>query len=101
MHHGCLRHLPPRGVHRAGTAVQHTFVLGCAPSFLALSGTLEAGLKLSATTRDGRLHTLRVGEAGVQPVQLEAQPVGLVSAGRSGPEPCVCCSQQHLHPACR
>jgi hypothetical protein len=59
--------------------VQHSVTLGAAPSFLAVSGSLEAGYRLSATTRDGRLHTLRGGEAAGPPVQLEAHPVGLVS----------------------
>jgi hypothetical protein len=62
--------------------VQQEFALGAALSFLAVSGTLGPSLRLSATTRDGRLHTLRAGgEGGGQAVQLEAQPVGLVRRG--------------------
>lgn len=68
------------GFH-TGTAVQHAYALGSAPSFLSASGTLEAGYKLSAATRDGRLHALRGGEAPGAAVQLEAQPVGLVRRG--------------------
>ncbi|KAI8473621.1 MAG: ciliary BBSome complex subunit 1-domain-containing protein [Monoraphidium minutum] len=75
-------------LNSAGTVVQQAFDLGAPPSFLALSGSLDSGLKLSATTRDGRLHLLARGGSGSggggggdvrqQAVQLEAQPVGLV-----------------------
>lgn len=94
------------GFH-TGTAVQHAYALGSAPSFLSASGTLEAGYKLSAATRDGRLHALRGGEAPGAAVQLEAQPVGLVRRGsgraqaaipRAFPHPaeCVACKQATL-----
>lgn len=62
-----------------GTTAQHSFALGCAPAFLAVTGTLETGYRMSVATRDGKLHTLRGREANGTPIQLEAQPVGLVS----------------------
>ena len=78
------------------TEVSHSANLGSALSLLAVSGCLEAGgYKLSAATRDGRLHALRGGggDAGggggggggllqhVGAAQLEAPAVGLVRIG--------------------
>jgi hypothetical protein len=63
--------------------VQHAAAVGAAPAFLAVSGSIEAGYRLSAATREGRVHTLRGGESIGPPVQLEAQPVGLVSRAQA------------------
>lgn len=82
--------------------MQQTHQLSAAPSFLALSGTLDSGLKLSAATRDGKLHTLRGGEGGggLTSVQLEAQPVGLVGSPcltGTGPRQQVPCARLAKH----
>jgi len=68
----------------SGTRVQLSVRLTAAPSFLAVSGTLDSGsYRISATARDGRLHLVRAGEVNAVSVQLEAQPVGLVRIGHS------------------
>lgn len=70
-------------LNATGTAVHSTLSVGAPPALLSASGTLSGGYRLSAATRDGRLHTLRPAEGGsAAVVQLEAQAVGLVSEGR-------------------
>ena len=52
--HSSPRFSPSNTISAAGTEVRHVVDLGSAPAFLSASGSLAAGYRLSAATRDGR-----------------------------------------------
>jgi hypothetical protein len=64
------------------TRVSISVTLGAPAAFLAIAGTLNAGYRVTAAARDGKLYTIKAGALSSSVIQLDAQAVGVVS-GRS------------------
>lgn len=63
-----------------GTAVEKSFSLPAVPAFLATAGELDVGYRITVAARDGRLYNIKSGSLSKSVIQLDSQPVGVVSA---------------------
>jgi hypothetical protein len=61
------------------TRVSTSVTLGAPAAFLAVAGTLNAGYRVTAAARDGKLYTIKAGALSSSVIQLDAQAVGVVS----------------------
>eukprot|EP00879_Flechtneria_rotunda_P025766 GHRR01027411.1.p1 GENE.GHRR01027411.1~~GHRR01027411.1.p1 ORF type:complete len:329 (+),score=99.63 GHRR01027411.1:210-1196(+) len=68
-----------------GTALDKSIMLPAPPAFLATAGELDVGYRVTVAARDGRLYNIKNGNLSNSVIQLEAQPVGVVSE-----LPCAC-----------
>lgn len=63
-----------------GTAVEKSVSLPAVPALLATTGELDVGYRITIAARDGRLYNIKSGSISRTIIQLDSQPVGLVSA---------------------
>ena len=66
-------------LNSSGTAVAKTIWLGAVPAFLAGSGLLDVSYVLAVASRDSKIYIIRNGELTSSVIQLDSQPLGLVS----------------------
>ncbi|WIA09492.1 hypothetical protein OEZ85_008892 [Tetradesmus obliquus] len=69
-------------LNAAGTAVDKAITLPAVPAFLATTGELDEGYRITVAARDGRLYNIKSGALSRSVIQLDSQPVGVVRAGR-------------------
>lgn len=63
-----------------GTAVETSFTLPAVPAFMATTGELDVGYRITVAARDGRLYNIKSGSVSRSVIQLDSQPVGVVSS---------------------
>eukprot|EP00878_Enallax_costatus_P007416 GHUV01007766.1.p1 GENE.GHUV01007766.1~~GHUV01007766.1.p1 ORF type:complete len:464 (+),score=128.94 GHUV01007766.1:2271-3662(+) len=61
-----------------GTAVDKSFSLPAVPAFVATTGELDVGYRITVAARDGRLYNIKSGSVSRSVIQLDSQPVGVV-----------------------
>lgn len=61
------------------TSVSSSISLPAVPALISTAGGLHAGYRVTVAARDGWLYSIKAGALTKTVIQLDSQPVGLVS----------------------
>lgn len=61
------------------TSVSSSITLPAVPSLISTAGGLDGGYRVTVAARDGWLHCIKGGTLSKTVIQLDSQPVALVS----------------------
>jgi Bardet-Biedl syndrome 1 protein len=66
----------------AGSKLLQTFVLPSPPVFLDCTGVLDVDYRITAACRNGCVYSVKQGEVGAAPIELDAHPCGVIRSGK-------------------
>lgn len=78
------------------TTVSSSITLPAAATLMSSAGGLDTGYRLTVAARDGWLYSVRGGALSKTVIQLDSQPVGLVSGATTSPLLATCRTLQGL-----